>query len=353
MLGRPGGAGQVRPDRRVGVRRADRSGRRLARRSSSSRRATSSPASTRACFGEADLTGTVTGKTFKFSFSADAQGTAVTITYDGRDREQHRGQGQGRSRRDRRRAPSPGRRRSDRLDRASRRRHLLARRAPGRCGTTCRHVGAHRGPMSRRARESASARARDGLAAKARASAAAPSRRRRRRTADGARIYKERCAVCHDAAAAAGDARALARGAARAIGAADRRGARSGRRDGGASARTCPPPRSRPWPRFWRRRADATTGRRSGRSGRVSALGGALPDPGDRCRCGTAGATTARTRASRPRKAAGPHRRRCAEAHAEVGVRFRRRDARRRDSRRSRPDACSSATPTAGLLARR
>ena len=34
-------------------------------------------------FGEADLTGTVTGKTFKFSFSADAQGTAVAITYDG------------------------------------------------------------------------------------------------------------------------------------------------------------------------------------------------------------------------------------------------------------------------------
>jgi hypothetical protein len=34
-------------------------------------------------FGEADLTGTVTGKTFKFSFNADAQGTAVTITYDG------------------------------------------------------------------------------------------------------------------------------------------------------------------------------------------------------------------------------------------------------------------------------
>jgi hypothetical protein len=34
-------------------------------------------------FGEADLTGTVTGKTFKFSFSADAQGQAVSITYDG------------------------------------------------------------------------------------------------------------------------------------------------------------------------------------------------------------------------------------------------------------------------------
>jgi hypothetical protein len=34
-------------------------------------------------FGEADLTGTVTGKTFKFTFNADAQGTAVTITYEG------------------------------------------------------------------------------------------------------------------------------------------------------------------------------------------------------------------------------------------------------------------------------
>jgi hypothetical protein len=34
-------------------------------------------------FGEADLTGTVTGKTIKFSFSADAQGTAITIVYDG------------------------------------------------------------------------------------------------------------------------------------------------------------------------------------------------------------------------------------------------------------------------------
>ena len=34
-------------------------------------------------FGEADLTGTVTGKTFKFSFSADAQGTQVTVTYEG------------------------------------------------------------------------------------------------------------------------------------------------------------------------------------------------------------------------------------------------------------------------------
>jgi hypothetical protein len=34
-------------------------------------------------FGEADLTGTVTGKTLKFSFTADAQGTPVTITYEG------------------------------------------------------------------------------------------------------------------------------------------------------------------------------------------------------------------------------------------------------------------------------
>jgi hypothetical protein len=34
-------------------------------------------------FGEADLTGTVTGKTVKFSFSADAQGTAITVTYEG------------------------------------------------------------------------------------------------------------------------------------------------------------------------------------------------------------------------------------------------------------------------------
>ena len=34
-------------------------------------------------FGEADLTGTVTGKTIKFSFSADAQGTAVTVVYEG------------------------------------------------------------------------------------------------------------------------------------------------------------------------------------------------------------------------------------------------------------------------------
>ena len=34
-------------------------------------------------FGEADLTGTVTGKTFKFAFSADAGGQAVNITYEG------------------------------------------------------------------------------------------------------------------------------------------------------------------------------------------------------------------------------------------------------------------------------
>ena len=34
-------------------------------------------------FGEADLTGTVTGKTLKFSFSADAGGQAVNITYEG------------------------------------------------------------------------------------------------------------------------------------------------------------------------------------------------------------------------------------------------------------------------------
>jgi hypothetical protein len=34
-------------------------------------------------FGEADLTGTVTGKTVKFSFNADAQGTPVTVTYEG------------------------------------------------------------------------------------------------------------------------------------------------------------------------------------------------------------------------------------------------------------------------------
>lgn len=34
-------------------------------------------------FGEADLTGTVTGKTMKFSFNADAQGTAITVVYEG------------------------------------------------------------------------------------------------------------------------------------------------------------------------------------------------------------------------------------------------------------------------------
>lgn len=34
-------------------------------------------------FGEADLTGTVTGKTVKFSFNADAQGTAITVVYEG------------------------------------------------------------------------------------------------------------------------------------------------------------------------------------------------------------------------------------------------------------------------------
>ena len=33
--------------------------------------------------GEADVTGTVTGKTVRFSFSVDAQGTALNITYDG------------------------------------------------------------------------------------------------------------------------------------------------------------------------------------------------------------------------------------------------------------------------------
>ena len=33
--------------------------------------------------GEADVTGTVTGKTFKLTFSCDAQGTAVTVSYDG------------------------------------------------------------------------------------------------------------------------------------------------------------------------------------------------------------------------------------------------------------------------------
>src|SRR5688500_6595299 len=34
-------------------------------------------------FGEADLTGAITGKTFKFSFSADAQGTPITVVYEG------------------------------------------------------------------------------------------------------------------------------------------------------------------------------------------------------------------------------------------------------------------------------
>ena len=34
-------------------------------------------------FGEADLNGTVSGKTMKFSFNADAQGTAITVTYEG------------------------------------------------------------------------------------------------------------------------------------------------------------------------------------------------------------------------------------------------------------------------------
>ena len=34
-------------------------------------------------FGEADLTGTVTGKAIKFSINVDAQGTAVTIVYEG------------------------------------------------------------------------------------------------------------------------------------------------------------------------------------------------------------------------------------------------------------------------------
>jgi hypothetical protein len=33
--------------------------------------------------GEGDITGTVTGKTFKFSFSGNAQGTEFTVTYDG------------------------------------------------------------------------------------------------------------------------------------------------------------------------------------------------------------------------------------------------------------------------------
>jgi hypothetical protein len=33
--------------------------------------------------GEGDITGTVTGKTFKFSFSGNAQGTEFTVTYEG------------------------------------------------------------------------------------------------------------------------------------------------------------------------------------------------------------------------------------------------------------------------------
>jgi hypothetical protein len=33
--------------------------------------------------GEADVTGSVSGKTFKLTFSGDAQGTAITATYDG------------------------------------------------------------------------------------------------------------------------------------------------------------------------------------------------------------------------------------------------------------------------------
>jgi hypothetical protein len=34
-------------------------------------------------FGEADLTGTVTGKTFKFAFKANAQGQEIAISYEG------------------------------------------------------------------------------------------------------------------------------------------------------------------------------------------------------------------------------------------------------------------------------
>ena len=41
------------------------------------------PASTKGTFGEADLAGTVTGKTIKFSIKVDAQGTPLTIIYDG------------------------------------------------------------------------------------------------------------------------------------------------------------------------------------------------------------------------------------------------------------------------------
>lgn len=33
--------------------------------------------------GEADVTGTVSGKTFKLAFSGDAQGTALNVTYEG------------------------------------------------------------------------------------------------------------------------------------------------------------------------------------------------------------------------------------------------------------------------------
>lgn len=33
--------------------------------------------------GEGDITGTISGKTFKFSFSGNAQGTEFTVTYDG------------------------------------------------------------------------------------------------------------------------------------------------------------------------------------------------------------------------------------------------------------------------------
>jgi hypothetical protein len=33
--------------------------------------------------GEADVTGTVSGKTFKLTFSGDAQGTTINVSYDG------------------------------------------------------------------------------------------------------------------------------------------------------------------------------------------------------------------------------------------------------------------------------
>ena len=36
-----------------------------------------------ATLGEADLTGTITGKDFKFSFNVDVQGTALSVTYSG------------------------------------------------------------------------------------------------------------------------------------------------------------------------------------------------------------------------------------------------------------------------------